>query len=283
MIPQEMIDLFEAGCKANTNDRFRRGNVIELGAAGKLVVAGDIHGHRRNFERICNFADLENNPDQHLILQEIIHGGIADEAGGCLSFELLAEAVRLKLEFPDRVHIIMGNHDTAFINNSEVIKNGREMNVAMLSALKKCFGAQAEQVAGAMERFLFSQPLALRCANRIWVSHSLPSDRFVEKFDPEIFNRNLKVVDVVKPNSAYLLTWGRNHSQATLDRMAQILDVDLFILGHQMQKSGWAKVGRNMLIIISEHNHGQILPIDLAKSYTLDALIESLVPLASIE
>ena len=65
--------------------------------------------------------------------------------------------------------------------------------------------------------------------------------------------------------------------------MSQMLDVDLFVLGHQMQDAGWAKAGKNMLIIISEHNHGQILPVELSRPYTIDELTESLVPLSSIE
>ncbi len=107
----------------------------------------------------------------------------------------------------------MANHDTAFINNSKVMKNGKEMNSAMRQALQRTFADETEAVESAMERFLFSQPLAVRCPNRVWLSHSLPSNRYVDKFDFSIFSRQLKVSDIVRPNSAYLLTWGRKHSQ----------------------------------------------------------------------
>jgi len=110
----------------------------------------------------------------------------------------------------------------------------------------------------------------------------LPSDRYVEKFDPSIFQKQLKISDIVRPNSAYLLTWGRRHSQNTLNQMASLLDVDLFVLGHQMQEKGWAKVGDNTLIIISEHNHGSLMAIDLTKSYDIDELTDCIIPLASI-
>jgi predicted phosphodiesterase len=281
-MPQTIIDLLNKGIEAGNADKFRRGNVIHLPASGSLILTGDIHGHRRNFERIVAFADLPNNPDRHIVLQEIIHGGPEDSQGGCLSYQLLFDAVRYKLTFPDRVHIIMGNHDTACINNSEVMKDGKEMNRAMRLALDREFQQTGANVELAIRQLLFSQPLALRCENRIWVSHSLPGDRFVDKFDPTILDRQLKVNDVVRPGSAYLLTWGRKHSQALLDKMAKLFDVDIFILGHQPQEQGWSQAGDNLIIIASNHNHGCLLSTDLAKSYNIEQLIDSIVPLVSI-
>jgi hypothetical protein len=281
-MPQTVIDLLKQGTEANGADKFRRGNLICLPARGDVIVTGDLHGHRRNFERIVTFADLANHPDRHVILQEIIHGGPEDLEGGCLSYRLLFDVVRYKVSFPDRVHVIMGNHDTAFINNSEVMKEGREMNRAMRAALEREFHQGAGEVELAVRQFLFSQPLAVRCDNRIWMSHSLPGDRFSEKFDPGILRRPLKINDVVRPGSAYLLTWGRKHSQGLLDKMAELLDSDIFVLGHQPQEQGWNRAGRNLIILASNHDHGCLLSIDPAKSYTVERLIESIVLLASV-
>ncbi len=281
-MPQTVIDMLDQGTEANNADKFRRGNLIRLPAGGDLIVTGDLHGHRRNFERIVAFADLADNPDRHIVLQEVIHGGPEDLEGGCLSYRLLFDVVRYKVSFPDRVHVIMGNHDTAFINNSEVMKEGREMNRAMRAALKREFRQIAGEVELALKQFLFSQPLAVRCDNRIWMSHSLPSDYFSAQFDAGILDRQLKINDVVRPGSVYLLTWGRKHSQALLDKMAERLDSDIFVLGHQPQEQGWSRAGRNLIILASNHNHGCLLPIDPAKSYTVEQLIESIVPLASV-
>jgi len=281
-MPQTIIDLLNKGVEANSADRFRRGNLICLPADGSLIATGDIHGHRRNFERIIAFADLANNPNRHIVLQEIIHGGPQDSEGGCLSYKLLFDVVRYKLSFPDHVHIIMGNHDTSFITNSEVMKNGKEMNSSMRLALEREFKEASTDIKLAIKHFLLSQPLAVRCDNRIWLSHSLPSDRYADKFDQQILERQLKTDDCEKPGSAYLLTWGRNISQGLLDKMAKLLDVDIFILGHQSQQQGWSRAGENLIIIASDHNHGCLLPIDMAKSYTVVELIDSIVPLASI-
>ncbi len=278
----ETTNLLEAAINANTKDNCRRFNVVNLGTDGDVVVAGDIHCHRRNFERVLAYADLAANKKRHLVLQEIIHGGSEDEHGGCLSYEMLLDAAKLKIAYPDRVHMILANHDTVFINNSEVMKNCKEMNVAMRSAMKRQYGEGFKAVESAFERFLFSQPLGVRCGNRIWISHSLPSDRYVDRFDYSIFNRHLKISDIVRPNSAYTFTWGRRQSAATLKMFAEKLDVDFFVLGHQVQESGWCSNDDNLVIIDSQHNHGFLIHIDLSKSYTIDSLVESLVQLAQI-
>jgi hypothetical protein len=177
----------------------------------------------------------------------------------------------------------MGNHDTACISSTEVMKNGKEMNRAMASALDREFRQASPDVRLAIRQFLFSQPLAVRCANRLWISHSLPGDRSIDQFDPGIFERELQVADCERPGSAYLLTWGRRHSQGTLDRMAQMLDVDVFILGHQPQPDGWCQAGDNLIILACDHNHGCLLPLDLAKTYTAAQLADLIIPLAAIE
>lgn len=281
-MPQKIIELLKNGTQVNYACVYRSGNLLELPSKGDLIITGDLHGHRRNFERIVSFADLPNNPDRHVVLQEIIHGGPEDSQGGCLSYQLLIEAVRYRLEFPEQVHIIMGNHDTAFILNSEVIKDGKEMNRAMCMAMEREYKQSTPDIVKAMKEYLFSQPLAIRTQNRIWMSHSLPADRFADKFDPEILERQLQVEDIARPGSAYLLIWGRNLSQELLDKMAKLFDVDLFVLGHQQQDQGWRKAGNNLLILASNHNHGHMLSISLEKNYNIDQLIENVIPLASI-
>ena len=281
-MPQKTIDLLQKGIKAGNADAFRRGNVIHLPAAGSLISTGDLHGHRRNFERIVNFADLKYNPDRHVILQEIIHGGPEDHQGGCLSYQLLFDVVRYKIRFPDHVHIIMGNHDTAFISDIRVMKAGKEMSSSMESALERQFEQASPDIKSAIKQFLLSLPLAVRSENRIWMSHSLPGDRLADEFDPKVLERQLLLEDCEKPGSAYLLTWGRNHSQDLLQKMAKLLNVDTFILGHQPQNQGWNQAGKNLIIIASDHNHGCLLPINLTKSYTVEQLIDSIIQLNSI-
>ena len=282
-MPQQSIKLCREGAALNRSCRYRIGNVIELPQKGHVIVTGDLHGHRRNFERITKLADLENNPETHVILQEIIHGGPEDDFGGCLSFRLLFEAIRYKIRFPEQVHIILGNHDTAAVCNSAVLKGGKEMNRAMQQAMKRHFDQHYSDVYDAMAEYLMSQPLAVRCANRVWISHSLPADRYVENFDLSIFNREYTLDDIERPNPVYLLTWGRRHSHAALARLAEMFDVDTFVLGHQPQETGWSLIEPNTLIVASEHSFGCVLKFALDRSYTAHELADCIVTLNAVE
>ena len=279
---QEMIELCKKGRELNYSARFRRGNIIHLPDVGNMIITGDLHGHRRNFEKIVSFADLGNNPHRHVLLQEILHGGPRDSKGGCLSFTLLFDAIRYQLQFPNQVHLILGNHDTAILCNIDIMKMGREMSRAMKDAMKRQFGGEYDSVYLALKQYLLSQPLAVRCANRIWASHSLPSGSYADSFDVTVFQRHSRISDITRPNPAYQLTWGRRHNEQTLAKLAQLFDVDLFILGHQPQDKGWTQGGKNLIILASDHNHGCIISLDLAKSYTADELTRCIVPLATI-
>ena len=282
-MPQQKIQLCREAAELNRSCRFRIGNVIHLSEPGKVIVAGDLHGNWRNFERIQKFANLEKNPDTHLVLQEIIHGGPEDDYGGCLSYKLLFEAIRYKIRFPDQVHILLGNHDTAAISNSAVLKSGKEMNRAMQAAMKRHFNDAYTSVYDAMAEYMMSQPLAIRTSNRIWISHSLPADRYVENFDLSIFNRDYTLEDIERPNPVYLLTWGRRHSAEAMQRLAEMFDVDVFVLGHQPQETGWSLAGPNAIIIASEHSFGCVLKFGLDAEYTAPQLTNCIFPLNVIE
>lgn len=277
-----MIELCEKGIELNYSAKHRKGNIIHLPDSGKVVITGDLHGHRRNFEKISAFADLDSNPDTYLIFQEILHGGPEDKSGGCLSFELFMEILDYQLKHPNQVILVMGNHDTAIIGNGDVMKGGKEMNQALKAAMKRHFQDNYQQVILKLKAYLLSQPIGVRCDNRIWISHSLPANRFVDGFDMGIFDKQLGLEDVVRQEPLYQLTWGRRHSQETLDKMAQMLDVDFFVLGHQPQDQGWSQAGSNLIILGSDHNHGCLMNIDLAKKYCIDELANSIVMLASI-
>jgi hypothetical protein len=282
-MPQQVIQLFRKAGELNNSCSLRKGNVVYLPDRGKVIVSGDLHGHRRNFERVTRYADLEHHPENFVILQEIIHGGPEDDYGGCLSYQLLHDALNYKLQFPLQVHIILGNHDTAAVCDTSVLKAGKEMNLAMKTAMRRHYKAKFPDVEAAMNEYLMTQPLAVRCANRIWISHSLPTDGVAEDFDISIFERPYTAADIQRPNPVYQLTWGRRHSPQTLEFLAQRLDVDIFILGHQPQEIGWAPIGERTLIIASEHNHGCLLAFDLSRSYLVSELIDAIVPLAAIE
>ncbi len=275
-----MIDILKKATYLNRNEPCRRGSTLMLPEHGKLIVSGDIHGNRANYDCIVKCADLANNPDTHIIFQEIIHGGPEDEFGGCLSFELVAQSAELKIQFPDQVHFILGNHDTSVILGTDVLKNGKEMNRALFAAIDRKFKDNSNAATLALKQFLFSQALAARTHTGILIAHSLPADMYIDNFDAAVLDRDLQINDIIRPNSAYLMTWGRRHSQEVLTQLGEMLSAELFILGHQRQEQGFSKAGDNLLILASDHSNGVFLKIDLATKYTVDELIECIDRLA---
>jgi len=277
-----MIDTLKKATNLNRTEKNRKGSTIFLPEKGRLIITGDMHGNRSNFSAIVKHANLANNPETHLIFQEIIHGGPEDTNGGCLSFELVAHAAQLKIQFPDQVHFILGNHDTSVILGTDVLKNGKEMNRALFSAIDNKFGEQSNAMTLALKQFLFSQALAARTHTGILIAHSLPADIYLDNFDAAVLDRDLQINDIIRPNSAYLMTWGRRHSQEVLDQLAEMLHTELFILGHQRQEQGFSMCGDNLLILASDHSNGAFLEIDLAVHYNINQLIKCTVKLANI-
>ena len=148
--------------------------------------------------------------------------------------------------------------------------------------LKEEFPETYDQVSQALQDFLFSQPLAVKTANGLWMSHSLPADRWQEEFNPHIFVKPIEISDCSKPGDVYLLTWGRNMSQPWLDKLAATLKTRLFILGHQPQPQGWNQAGSNLLLVASDHNHGCLVHTNLQDQLSMEDLTNSIVPLSSI-
>ena len=277
------IELLKQGTQLNKDCPIRKGNVIYMpSCSGRLIVVGDLHGHRRNFERIVSYADLGNEPDNILVFQEIIHGGEQDEHGDCLSFTLLFDIIRLKIKYPEQVHLIMGNHDMSVISNSEVLREGREMNNAMLRAIENYYEPDTELLVLALKQFLFSQPLAIRTDNRVWLSHSLPADSMVDGFDRDFLDRSLQISDLARGKSAYCLTWGRRQSDSVVEKMCDLFDVDRFILGHQRQDAGYLILHERVLILASDHNHGCIAAFELDKTLRNSDLELSVIRISSL-
>src|SRR5262249_14055881 len=144
---------------------------------------GDIHDHRTNFRKLIAAADLENNPQRHLILHELIHGDHFDANGAEDSWNMLYQAADLKCKFTNQVHFLLANHDLAQIHGEGIMKAGLSVCEAFYKGLKRDFPNDYHKVNIAVTEFLLSLPLAIRCENGLFFCHSLPGDDQLETFD----------------------------------------------------------------------------------------------------
>ena len=84
----EVIDLLEDAAHMNLECPLRKGSTVHLKSVGNLLMTGDLHDHRQNYRRILKLAKLDESPDNHVILHEVIHGkNIIDDRD--MSIEML--------------------------------------------------------------------------------------------------------------------------------------------------------------------------------------------------
>ncbi len=279
-----VIETFETATEENQVSSLREQQVVKLPPGGEVWIAGDLHDHQRNFDKFVRAADLANNPQRHVVLQELIHGDKVDAAGAEGSWEILYRAAELKCDFSSQVHFLMANHDLAQIHGEGIMKAGVSVCEAFNAGVRRDFPDRGSSVTVAITEFLLSLPLAVRAPNGLFMCHSVPPDEQIPHFDYTVFDRPLTGADFKRRTGpVYQLVWGRKTSPAGVAAFADKVGAKLLIVGHQPQETGYAVVGDRMLIIASDHNQGVFVTADLTQDYTMDRLIESVHKFVAVE
>ncbi len=276
-----VADVFTRAEQANLETPGRAGAVVELPDEGKLLMTGDLHDNAQNYQRVVKLAHLDAGPDNRLILHEVIHG--PDLVNGLdLSVRMLARVAALKCQYPQQVYILQSNHELAQLRGEGILKEGRDTVESFDGGLEYLYGNKSGAVREAMNGYIRSLLLAVRCANGLFASHSLPSNSRIRWFDPTVIDRVPTDEDLGLKGHVYFMVWGRNQTQETADALAKAWGCKQFLLGHQPAEMGYEPQGDTMLILASDHSHGVALPIDLARAYDQEQLIGDIVPLASV-
>jgi hypothetical protein len=279
-----VMETFATATEENQIDSLRAHQVVNLPEEGEVWMTGDIHDHRRNWEKLVKYADLANNPQRHLILHELIHGDHYDAQGAEGSWRMLYEAAKLKCDFSSQVHFLLANHDLAQIHGEGIMKSGISVCEAFNSGVKRDFPQGGTNVTVAITEFLLSLPLAIRTPGGMLFTHSMPTDDQIPTFDYTVFDRPLTGPDYKRRvGPVYQLIWGRHMTPAGVDVFLEKMNAKTIVTGHQPQEMGYAVNGDRHLIVASDHNHGVYLPMDLSTSYTVDELVERLVKFVGLE
>ena len=259
----------------------REGNTITVtpAVAGEIMITGDLHGHRSNFQRIRELADLENHPRRRLILQEVIHGGPAYDNGGDQSHQVLEDVAQLITQFPDQVCFLPGNHEMAEVAAYPIMKSGQMLNFLFRLGLEAAYGEAAPHVEQAYHAFIKSCPLAVRTPQRIVIVHSTPTGVQLMGFNPSVLYRPVDVRDVSKGGDVFNMLWGRDYSEAAAKDFAKLLDAQVLILGHEPCPDGY-QVPNSVEIILDCSKRPAcylMLPLDQALTQSdLEGLIQKL-------
>ncbi len=249
---EKTIATFDQAADLTWQTPGREGNIVVLTPelAEDVMITGDLHGHRRNFNLIKKVAALDANPRRHLVLQEICHGGdVYPQNGGDMSHAVLEDVARLKVQYPDRVHVILGNHELAELTDYPIQKNKQMLNLLFRLGLQQMYGPATDKVREAIFPFLRSWPLAIRLPGGVFISHSIPERVDSRKFDSTIFSRELDEGDLYERTGVFQLVWGRDYRPENAEAFAKLVDASLLINGHEPCPSGFATPNSLQIIV----------------------------------
>ncbi|HBO45877.1 MAG TPA: hypothetical protein DD670_18530 [Planctomycetaceae bacterium] len=233
---ERIIDTYAEAARAALNTPGRYHGIIDLTSelGDEVMVTGDLHGHRRNFNTIRRIANLASFPRRHLVLQEVCHGGPTyPQNGGCMSHTMLEDVAKLKTQFPKQVHFLLGNHELAELTEYPIQKNKQMLNLLFRLGLQQMYGAATEKVREAYLPFLESCPLAVRLPNGIFISHSIPESLDDGQFDKTIFSREIESLEFYERSSIFKLVWGRDYRPENARKFAEMVGARVLINGHE--------------------------------------------------
>jgi len=281
---ERTLDNFGRATDANWHTPGRAGSLVVLTSqlGSEVMVTGDLHGNRGNFEQIVQTAGLDRNPRRHLVLQEVCHGGPTyPETGGCMSHALLEDVARLKATYPDRVHLLLGNHELAEMVDYPIQKNRRVLNLAFRIGMQQTYGMATERIRESFCRFLESCPLAVSLPGGVFVSHTIPEEVDTRGFDVSLLHRSLQSQDYAWQSVLFDLVWGRDYRPANARAFADLVGAKVLIQGHDPCRHGF-KVPNDVQVILdccSTPANYLVLPLDRDRDWTHAEVVAQIRPL----
>ncbi|MCH8922393.1 MAG: hypothetical protein IIA67_04505 [Planctomycetes bacterium] len=280
---ERIIATYEEATEANSQTPGRVGNIVEVTAeaADEVMITADVHGHRMNFNAIRTKADLAANPRRHLVLQEVCHGGPPSPSGnGCMSYTLLEDVARLKVEFPQRVHFILSNHELAELTDYPILKAKRMLNVTFRAGLQEMYGPATDKVREALLRFLRSCPLGVRLVDvGVFICHSAPERVDLGGFDMAVFDRPLSDADLGNQGGAFALVWGRDYRAANARAFAELVGAHLLVHGHDPCPEGFKAPNEHQIILDCCGAKPHYLTLSTSEAVSHAEAVERITPL----
>ena len=275
-IVAQTIRTYEQAAEANRDTGNRRGNVIEVGSqdATDVMITADLHGNRLNFDRLVEIADLDVQHRRQLVMQEVCHGGPLYPSGsGCMSHLLLEDIARLKVEYQDRFHFLLSNHEWAELTDFPITKSSRMLNLTFRCGMQEMYGQSTESVRVASLKFIESCPLAVRIDQRVFICHSAPENVDGVGFDVEVFERPLTKEDLAAQGPVFRLIWGRDFRPENAAAFARLVGADVLIHGHEPCPCGFESPNEWQIILDCCGAHAGYAILPTGRSHSLEKII----------
>jgi hypothetical protein len=250
--PERLLQTVRRATQAFRTTPGRRGRLVVLEGAAEVFVTGDLHGNVENLRRLLQRADLGHHPKRLFVLQEVIHGPHRYPTGGDKSHQLVDLLAALKCQYPRQVHFLLGNHELSQATGRLILKGEADYNALFREGVEAAYGLRGAEVYDAYLELFAAVPLALRTANRVFLSHSLPSARRLAEFEPAVLEKDYSLdADISPGGGVFALVWGRDTSAANATAFLQKVNADLLITGHIPCERGFDAPNDRQLILDS--------------------------------
>jgi serine/threonine-protein phosphatase PP1 catalytic subunit len=239
------------------------GNLVKLPKNGKALIITDIHGNLNDYNKYMHIWDKFENSDNHLILTgDFIHAMGRENDG---SIEIM-ESVQNRCETSKNFHVLLGNHEWSTITKKAVYKAGINQTLNFDELLRENFGQSYNKELEKYVEFLRKLPIAVRTANKVFISHAGPP-RNIKSLDDinhitdEGYNENLPLFEIL---------WNRfeDYTENDLKSFLKTVNCEMMIVGHS-PVDGIKLIYKNLLIVSSSYSEGKKAYVELDLKYNI--------------
>ncbi|MCA8924117.1 MAG: metallophosphoesterase [Planctomycetes bacterium] len=274
----QAIDLIHKAKLIRDGDPHVKGRAVFLPEGpGDVWLAGDLHGNVNNLKRLAQLADLSNNPQRTLVLQEIVHARLITADNRDLSFVAIMEAIKLMVAHPGQVYYMLGNHDLALNLRRELVKGGKFLNRYLFRGMAYMYRGRYEDVLEAYREFIGDMPAAIFSPNGVFMSHSTPKRAFIPTLSRSYLSETAAEQPFNKLKPIVALVNGREYTDEAAEEFADRLECDVMLCGHTPTSHGFTVKNKRHLIVDSQHPKARYVAFDKQQRYeTSEALAEEL-------
>ena len=164
----------------------RSGRSSRSTTADEVMVVGDLHGNLPAFRK----ALTRGGPGQATrrgtwsCRSWSTRSTCIDEDRRDRSHQLVDLVSALKCQYPDRVHLILGNHELSELTGRVIGKDGQALNLRFRQGIKTAYGPRTNEIYEAYLDLFAALPLAVRTPNRVFICHTLPDERLPRRSRP---------------------------------------------------------------------------------------------------
>ncbi|MGC8644336.1 MAG: metallophosphoesterase [Isosphaeraceae bacterium] len=275
--PQKILTTIKKAADLMRSTPGRAGSVIALADVEDVMVVGDLHGNLPAFRQALTVAALDRHPRRHLVLQELVHEITKYEPDYSDRSHRLVDLVSaLKCQYPDRVHLILGNHELSELTGRIIGKDGQTLNLRFRQGIERTYGVWTNDIYQSYLGLFAALPLAVRTPNRVFICHTLPDGRWLETLDLALLKSDSWPEESMKRGGTiYALTWGRDTAPETADQFAAMVDADLFVTGHQPCDDGFRQANHRQIIIDGTNPYPAYCLFPARSPATIDSLMKS--------